>query len=99
MAEEPQLQLHKLLAAAESESSSISETSLSSGEATTLLEENEKADQASRQEDSDIEKGENGLLQSQKKRTSSLHFLGWTVVNTLATIGIVRLQSRSLNLC
>jgi hypothetical protein len=87
MAEEPQLELHRLLAAAESESLSTSETSLSGDEGTSFLETDEK--------EGDIEKGGNSPLHSQKgNKKNSLHFFAWTIVNTLATIGIVGVQSR-----
>jgi len=87
MAEERQLDLHRLLAAPESESLSTSETSLSGDEGTSFLETDEK--------EGDIEKGGNAPLHSQKKnKKNSLHFFAWTIVNMLATIGIVGMQSR-----
>jgi hypothetical protein len=85
MVEEPELDLHRLLAAAESESPSTSEPSLSSDEGTSFLETDEK--------EGDIEKGGNTPLHLQKKKKNSLHFFAWTIVNTLATIGIVSVQS------
>jgi hypothetical protein len=87
MAEEPELGLHRLLAAAESESPSTHKTSRSSNEGTGFLETDEK--------EGDTEKGENAPLHSQKQnKKSSLYFFAWTIVNTLATIGIVGVQSR-----
>jgi hypothetical protein len=87
MAEEPELGLHMLLATAEFESASTSETSLSSDEGTRFR----KTDE----EESDIEKGGNAPLRSQQvSKINSLHFFTWTIVNTLATIGIVGEQSR-----
>ena len=87
MAEERQLDLHRLLEAAESESLSTSETSLFGDEGTSFLEADEK--------EADIEKGGNAPLHSQKKnKKNSLHFFAWTIVNMLATIGIVGMQSR-----
>jgi hypothetical protein len=95
MAEESQLGLHRLLAAAESESLSTSETSLSGDEGTSFLETDEKEEQAFTEKEGDVEKGGNTPLHSQKKnKKHSLHFFAWTIVNTLATIGIVGLQSR-----
>jgi solute carrier family 35, member E3 len=85
MAEEPQLDLHRLLAVAESEPPSICETSLSGDEGTSFLETDEK--------EGDIEKGGNAPVHSQKNKKSSLHFFAWATVNTLATIGIVGVQS------
>ena len=86
MAEEPELDLHRLLAAAGSESPSTSEPSLSNDERTSFLETDEK--------EGDIEKGGYTPLHSQKKnKKNSLHFFAWTIVNTLATIGIVSVQS------
>jgi len=93
--EEPQFDLHRLLAAAESESLSTSKTSLSGDEGTSLLEEDEKEEQAFTEKEEDIEKGGNALLHSQKEnKKNSLHFFAWTIVNMLATIGIVGVQSR-----
>jgi hypothetical protein len=87
MAEESQLDLHRLLAAAEAESLSTSETSLSGDEGTNFLESDEK--------EGDIEKGGSAPLHSQKRnKKNSLHFFAWAIVNTLATIGIVGVQSR-----
>jgi hypothetical protein len=95
MAEERQLDLHRLLAAAESESLSTSETSLSGDEGTSFLETDEKEEQAFTEKEGDVEKGGNTPLHSQKKnKKNSLHFFAWTIVNTLATIGIVGVQSR-----
>jgi hypothetical protein len=95
MAEEPQFDLHRLLAAAESELLSTSETSLSGDEGTSFLETDEKGEQDFIGKERDIEKGGNSPLHSQKgNKKTSLHFFAWTIVNTLATIGIVGVQSR-----
>lgn len=88
MAQETQLHLHNLLAAAELESTSVSETSLSGDEGTNFISEDEKGSEAD-QSDTDIEKGDGAPFQHGKRKTNSLQFLGWTIVNTLATIGIV----------
>jgi hypothetical protein len=88
MVEETQPYLHRLLAAAESQSTSISETSLSGDEGTSFLEDKEKASEET-ENDADVEKGNIRSTQPMEKKTSSLHFLGWTIINTLATIGIV----------
>ena len=93
MVQEPQQHMQKLLFAVRSESTSMSETSLSGDEGTSFLEENENADELPPEKDGDIEKGEDPPSQSEKKKASSLQFLGWTVVNTLATIGIVSMQT------
>jgi solute carrier family 35, member E3 len=84
MAEEPQLDLHRLLAVAESESPSISETLLSGDEGASVLETDEK--------EGDVEKGGNASVHLRKNK-NSLHFFAWAIVNTLATIGIVGVQS------
>jgi hypothetical protein len=95
MAAEPQLDLHRLLAAAASEPLSTSETSLSGDEGTNFLETDEKEEQAFTEKEGDIEKGGNAPLRLQKKNEkNSLHFFAWTIVNTLATISIVGVQSR-----
>lgn len=84
MAEGPQLDLHRLLAVAESEPPPISETPLSGDEGTSFLEADEK--------EGDIEKGGDTPVHSQKNKKNSLHFFAWAIVNTLATIGIVSVQ-------
>ena len=95
MAEERQLDLHRLLEAIESESLSTSETSLFGDEGTSFLETDEKEEQAFTEKEADIEKGGNAPLHSQKKnKKNNLHFFAWTIVNMLATIGIVGVQSR-----
>jgi hypothetical protein len=88
MAEETQLCLHRLLAATESESTSISETSLSGDEGTSFVEGKEKVPEET-ENDVDVEKADGISTQPREKKTNSLQFLGWTVINTLATIGIV----------
>lgn len=88
MAQETQLHLHKLLAAAETELTSVSETSLSGDEGTNFIEEDEPSPETN-QNDTDIEKGDSIPTQRGKRKTNSLQFLGWAIVNTLATIGIV----------
>ena len=95
MAQEPQQKLQKLPIGVDSVSASIYETSLSSDEGASILEENEHADQLPLEQGGDIEKGEDTPPQLQKKKKNSLQFLGWTVVNTLATIGIVSMPSLS----
>lgn len=85
MAEEPQLDLHRLLAVAEFEPPSICETSLSGDEGTSFLETDEK--------EGDIEKDGNAPVHSQKNKKKGLHFFAWAIINTLATIGIVGVQS------
>ena len=94
MAEEPQLHLDRLQAAAEFESTSTFRTSQSCDEETSSPEGSEKEDWTSTGKKGDVEQGENAPLQSGKRKTKSLHFLGWTIVNTLATIAIVGMQSR-----
>jgi hypothetical protein len=95
MAQETQLHLHNLLAAAELDSTSVSETSLSGDEGTNFIDEDEKGSEAD-QNDTDIEKGDDTPFQHGKRKTNSLQFLGWTIVNTLATIGIVSEQPATL---
>jgi hypothetical protein len=87
MAEATQLYLHRLLAATESESTSVSEISLSGDEGTGFLEEEQKTSEKI-ENDADVEKGDDTPTQIGKK-TNSLQFFGWMIVNTLATIGIV----------
>ena len=87
MAEETQLHPHRLLASAESESISVSETSLSGDEEASLLEDRQELSEEDK-DDADIEKCDNTVSQLGKK-TDGLQFFGWTIVNTLATIGIV----------
>ena len=88
MAQETQLYQHNLLAAANSEAASPSETSLSGNESTNFIEEDEKSSETN-ENDADTEKGDYASFQHGRRKTGSLQFLGWTVVNTLATIGIV----------
>ena len=88
MAQETQLYQHNLLTAARSEAASPSETSLSGDESTNFIDEDEKSAETN-ENDADIEKGDYASFQHSRQKTSSLQFLGWTVVNTLATIGIV----------
>jgi hypothetical protein len=95
MAQETQLHLHKLLAAAETELTSVSETSLSGDEGTNFIEEDEQSPEIN-QNDTDIEKGDSIPTQRGKRKMNSLQFLGWAIVNTLATISIVSMQPTTL---
>ncbi len=78
--------VHSLVTAAESKSPSISESSLSGDERTSFLDE--------KRTKLDLETGDRTLPHVEKEeKANSLTFLAWTVVNTLATIGIVSAQS------